>query len=45
MALSAASREELSWWIDNVHDLYNQIGSSNEPDVVITSDASLSFAT
>ena len=40
MTLSSDSREELSWWIDNVRDSYNNV-CSTEPDVGITPDASL----
>ena len=40
LTLATDSREELSWWIDNVQDSYNNVGT-NEPDVVVSSNASL----
>ena len=40
LTLATDNREELSWWIDNEQDSYNNVCTS-KPDVVVNSDVSL----
>ena len=40
MTLSAQSKAELKWWINHVDSGYNDV-CCNDPDVVVTSDTSL----
>ena len=40
MTVSAQSKVELKWWISHVDSAYNDV-CCNDPDVVVTSDASL----
>ena len=40
MEISEAGRKELSWWIENITDAFNDV-CHRDPDIVIHSDASL----
>ena len=37
--LTDAGKQELDWWMHNIHDIYNDVCQS-EPDIVICTDAS-----